>query len=368
MPNNYCYSHRLPFGPKQYNKPYLYKINSEKFNKQNKQNQLKLKLQKHCINSQNIDKLEKIVVKEKEIQIKNALYNNISFGWNIKKMTNGDYNIIIKKFDSSYNYYEIENVFINSILISFYSNIIQSYYKNNKMISHIALILAYITLTINEGKEFYNKLQKNNNIKTIDAQYINAIGNKIMLNFVNISEDILGLKSIYYNDIIDKNLIIVAKILNKLNFDFTNYYDSLLNYSILHDAITKNNYLLIEYILEIIKLQCKNINKIYSGCLMEKNLVDHLVNETIFNIKFSNYDNYKINAELKIYYLLLKYGAAPVNSTTLKKLLSKNNIINIKIICECFYNMHHQYLTDFIYEIKLIFYPKVIINVILNYV
>jgi hypothetical protein len=242
------------------------------------------------------------------------------------------------------------------------------------MVSHIALILAYITLTMDDGKQFYNTLNKNTKIGNL--KNFDSISNKIMLNFVDTSKNIFGLNNNNnkINNIINKNLLIVAKVFNELNlYDFTKCYDTLLNYMVLHDAIENNNYLLVEYILQIIKLGGKDINKIYSGCVIKKNLVQYLIDKTIHYIEYNNNDNDDLNTKLKIYELLLKYGAIPANCNNWKNNFfvftsySQKKDVIIKMLSECFENVYIKYLNNFIYEIKLMRYPEVITNMILNY-
>jgi hypothetical protein len=339
---SYNYSHHKTI---QYNKPHRYKIYSKTFNKQN------------------INKLKNHVIEKIKIIQHVNKYDNLNYGWNIIKMPN-NYNIIIKTYDKySFDSYKIKTIIINNILITYYINVIQKYNNNNEINFNIGLILAYITLTIEEGQIFCSKLKKNKNIK-----YFDNIANEIILNFVDISKELFGSKEKEndnkFNDITNKNLVIVAKVLNELN------YNILLNYKILYNAIKYNNYLLVKYILEIIKLHNVDINKIYfdNYYTIKINLVDYLINETIYKFKINN-----INTTSKIYELLLKYGAIPANCNNSQYKLcifyerGYKLIQIIKSVQKCFENVYLQCIYNIINKINLIYYPKVIINIIITY-
>jgi hypothetical protein len=281
--------------------------------------------------------------------------NKLKYGYNIKKINNNLYHIIIKQRYTNYMYFDsyddIYTYSLDTILINFYKNILTVYDENNVHNYNIALVLASITITYDKKQNLYNKII---NLENINEDFID-LGYSLISQFVKVSKDLFNLeeKENIIN-FLNNNTVIVLKALKKYNlFDVTAYKYSYLFDSFLNQLICDNNYVCIQYILEEFKLIKKDILKI--------NLTYKVIFQTLI---YSDYESkFKLKARLKMYDLLLKYNFQHNNQIT--SLFCTKDILDS--VQEHFNNTYNKFLHNFVNEIKLIFYPKDMLNIIFFY-
>jgi hypothetical protein len=287
-------------------------------------------------------------------------------GNNIIKISNNNYNLIVKRPSFAIKNGMIIDLYydkcitytIDHVLLDFYTNILKPYINEiEDGIHNVALVLACITCKLDEGKKLYNKL-KNDLTFTNYHEYFSIIGEQILISFSQVTQEIfnLNINNEQINNKINLNMIIVAKALKKLNlYDIVEYKCWYSDRTFLHNFINCNNYKLFEYTLDQFKLANKNINDVY---YYNKNLVDYIINCILNNEQ-------NIESQLKMYYLLLQNGINPHNDYNfINRYFAVNDI---KSIHKSFDDVLMEYLITFVNCIKLSYYPKDLLNIIFFY-